>query len=603
MERKRCLSKNRHGDDCTFRCLGDTSFCKFHQYMISYSKEMLEKLELCNGCKKMYYFANEQRTCENCRERAKSNKVKQKETVILCSKEGCKFKRSKDNDYCGKHQICLFEDETKELNKKLCYNYIRGCRSQLEIDYGFSRCPECLEKERKHDRERRRTVENTNTDPPLENVIRTSKYCTTCCRDLPFDKFIGTKMAETRTCNDCRENNKKQDAKRDKEHRNAIARKNDAKPERKEVKKEWNENNYEKVALKTINYRQRQMEENQEGYLIHNAEMAKKWRENNPEKMIEANENKKNSKEINYSNYKRNANMKNLDFSINYDEYCNIVTKECYYCGIIQERGFNGIDRKDQTKGYILDNCSSCCKMCNYMKGSTSDEVFIKRVEHILTFQGKIDENLYPECFANHKSSLYCQYRNRAIKKQLDFLLTPEDYNVIIKKECYMCGKKTDQHHQNGIDRMDNTKGYTLENVNACCCECNFVKKDYLYEELINKMVLIYAKNRDKPEKINTENENNDSVKTELLEKTMIFNEIIKNNTTISPPKNKLNENNRHMVPNKNKKTKEEIKEANRLYKQKQREKMKEKYGNEEYKKKRAQEIADSRSKKKEKSV
>jgi hypothetical protein len=497
----------------------------------------------------------------------------------------------------------LFEDETNELNKKLCYNYIRGCRTQLKTDYGFSRCPECLEKERKNNRERRRTVENTNTDPPLENNIRTSKYCTTCCRDLSFDKFIGTKIAETRTCNDCRENNKKQDAKRDKEHRNAIARKNDAKPERKEVKKEWNENNYEKVALKTINYRQRQMEENQEGYLIHNAEMAKKWRENNPDKMIEANENKKNSKEINYSNYKRNANMKNLDFSINYDEYCNIVTKECYYCGIIQERGFNGIDRKDQTKGYILDNCNSCCKMCNYMKGSTSDEVFIKRVEHILTFQGKIDENLYPECFANHKSSLYCQYRNRAIKKQLDFLLTPEDYNVIIKKECYMCGKKTDQHHQNGIDRMDNTKGYTLENVNACCCECNFVKKDYLYEELINKMVLIYAKNRDKPEKINTENENNDSVKTELLEKTMIFNEIIKNNTTISPPKNKLNENNRHMVPNKNKKTKEEIKEANRLYKQKQREKMKEKYGNEEYKKKRAQEIADSRSKKKEKSV
>jgi hypothetical protein len=113
--------------------------------MTSYSKEMLAKLELCNGCKKMYYFANEQRTCENCRERAKSNKVKKKETIILCSKEGCKFKKSNDNDYCGKHQICLFEDETNELNKKLCYNYIRGCRTQLKTDYGFSRCPECLE--------------------------------------------------------------------------------------------------------------------------------------------------------------------------------------------------------------------------------------------------------------------------------------------------------------------------------------------------------------------------------------------------------------------------------------------------------------------------
>ena len=88
-----------------------------------------------------------------------------------------------------------------------------------------------------------------------------------------------------------------------------------------------------------------------------------------------------------------------------------------------------------------------------------------------------------------------------------------------------------------------------------------------------------------------------------ILENTMIFKESINNNTTNSPPKIKLNENNRHMVPNKNKKTKEEIKEANRLYKQKQREKMKEKYGNEEYKKIRAKEIADSRAKKKENSV
>jgi hypothetical protein len=87
MERKRCLSKNRHGDDCTFRCLGDTSFCKFHQYMTSYSKEILAKLELCNGCKKMYYFANEQRTCENCRERAKYNKVKKKKRLFYVQKK------------------------------------------------------------------------------------------------------------------------------------------------------------------------------------------------------------------------------------------------------------------------------------------------------------------------------------------------------------------------------------------------------------------------------------------------------------------------------------------------------------------------------------
>lgn len=139
-------------------------------------------------------------------------------------------------------------------------------------------------------------------------------------------------------------------------------------------------------------------------------------------KMLETNENKKSSKELQYNVYVRNAGLKNLDFAITYDEYVELVTKDCHYCGIIQERGFNGIDRKDQTKGYLLENCVSCCKTCNYMKGSTSEEVFIKRVEHILTFQGKITGNLYPDCFANHKSAYYSNYRRRALKKTIGFL-------------------------------------------------------------------------------------------------------------------------------------------------------------------------------------
>ena len=56
---------------------------------------------------------------------------------------------------------------------------------------------------------------------------------------------------------------------------------------------------------------------------------------------------------------------------------------------------------------------------------------------------------------------------------------------------------------------------------------------------------------------------------------------------------------NKNIVKNDNKKTDDEIKEAARLRKQKQREKLKEKYGDEEYKKMRAKEIAENRKKKK----
>jgi hypothetical protein len=330
---------------------------------------------------------------------------------------------------------------------------------------------------------------------PMENTLVSTKSCTACCKEYSIDQFVGMKNNITKTCKNCRDNNKIQDAKRNKEHRNEVARKNSEKPENKAVKAKWNEDNYDKVAKKTMDYRQRKIEKlGTEEYLKQQAEQAMKWREKNPEKMEEANTNKRNSKKLQYNVYKRSASYKNLDFTITYDDYVNIVDKDCYYCETIQEKGFNGIDRKDQTKGYLLDNCVSCCKMCNYMKGSCSDEVFIKRIEHILTFQNKISGNLYPQCFANHNCSPFKVYKDRALQKGIEYLITEDDYNEIIIKNCFMCGKESDENHTNGIDRFDNNKGYFIDNVNSCCGECNFIKKDYIFDDIINKFKLIYEK-------------------------------------------------------------------------------------------------------------
>ena len=55
-----------------------------------------------------------------------------------------------------------------------------------------------------------------------------------------------------------------------------------------------------------------------------------------------------------------------------------------------------------------------------------------------------------------------------------------------------------------------------------------------------------------------------------------------------------------NIVKNTNKKTPEEIRDNARIRKQQQRERLKEKYGDDEYKKKHAQEISDYRKSKKE---
>lgn len=569
-----CLAIDRNKKSCRVSTIGHTRFCKFHQYMTEYTDEMLSKLELCSGCKKAYCFETDTRTCETCKTRSKTNRKKEREQVILCSKQGCKFKKSDDNKYCKIHQIELFVDEVTEENKKLCVNYIRGCRSKLEQSYMFSRCQDCLAIDREKDRARRGAVREQNVGGGVVVGYTTEKGCTTCYKVLPIEEFRGIRTEITATCKACRDDNKIQDTRRDIEHRNELARVNDAKPERVEVKKQWREDNYEKVAKYGMNSRQHKIERiGVDEYLKENAEQAKNWRENNPEKQIEFNIKRHNSYETQYDNYRRSAELKQLEFVITFDEYAILVKNSCHYCGEIQERGFNGVDRENSAKGYMLENCVSCCKMCNYMKNTLHKDVFMKRVEHILTFNGVVEGNLYPELFGDHLTA-YHKYRDRALRKQLDFALIPSDYEKITNNPCYMCGKENSNNHKNGIDRFDNDIGYLLDNCRPCCGECNYMKREYSYVNVFNKFRLIYEKNKNEVDK-----------ETENI--VISIEEIEESN---QPETNKS-------IVKGNKKTPEQIKENAKVRKQKQREQLKERYGDEEYKKIRAKEIADQRKK------
>ena len=413
-----CLAKDRHGDTCRNYGLGESRFCNFHQYMNDYTEDMLSQLVICVGCKKAYYFEEEERkTCDACRERGQKIRVAKRESVVLCEKKGCKSKRSVENVYCGKHHICMFEDETAGLNKKVCANFIRGCRAQLEIEYAYSRCEECLEKDRVKDKERRGRAKE-------ENIIdNTTKICSTCCKKLTIDNFVGELNKPTKTCLCCRQQNKIQDEKRDKEHRNATVR-NNLKPQ--------------------------------------------------------------------YTSYIKGAGERNLEFHISYERYIELVKLPCHYCGIIETRGFNGIDRTNSSIGYTIENCVSCCQMCNYMKGSLSLSVFIKRVEHILTIQKRRTGKLYPECFASHKKTPFQQYYRKAINTGMEFSITKDEYNTITASICYICGKQNDETNENGVDRLDSNRGYTIDNIKSCCAECNCMKIDYGFEEMLDKFVLIH---------------------------------------------------------------------------------------------------------------
>ncbi len=73
--------------------------------------------------------------------------------------------------------------------------------------------------------------------------------------------------------------------------------------------------------------------------------------------------------------YRWNCRKKNIFFGLTPEQFHKITQKDCIYCGSPpgnQYRGYryNGIDRKDNSKGYFPSNCVPCCARCNSVKSN-----------------------------------------------------------------------------------------------------------------------------------------------------------------------------------------------------------------------------------------
>lgn len=98
--------------------------------------------------------------------------------------------------------------------------------------------------------------------------------------------------------------------------------------------------------------------------------------------------------------YMRGAADRNLTWELSDEDFNNLISSNCYYCGSepkeyqgdkrFNKSGIpflrNGIDRLDSSKGYIKDNCVSCCEDCNRMKMQMTSDHFLKHVEKIYNY-------------------------------------------------------------------------------------------------------------------------------------------------------------------------------------------------------------------------
>ena len=75
-------------------------------------------------------------------------------------------------------------------------------------------------------------------------------------------------------------------------------------------------------------------------------------------------------------------------FKLKYHTFKRLIFKNCFYCNaepskIYKTIVYNGIDRKNITKGYVQKNTVTCCKTYSSMKVGLSRDKFLTQIQKI----------------------------------------------------------------------------------------------------------------------------------------------------------------------------------------------------------------------------
>lgn len=92
-------------------------------------------------------------------------------------------------------------------------------------------------------------------------------------------------------------------------------------------------------------------------------------------------------------------------------------------------------------------------------------------------------------------NTLYRTYKYHAKLRKLSFDLTREKFKELTSSNCYYCNIKPSREQKsrttvyicNGIDRVDNHKGYEVNNCVPCCRRCNSIKMG-ISKDMIEKI-------------------------------------------------------------------------------------------------------------------
>lgn len=99
-------------------------------------------------------------------------------------------------------------------------------------------------------------------------------------------------------------------------------------------------------------------------------------------------------------------------------------------------------------------------------------------------------------------NDIFSSYKRHAKARSLVFNISMSDFKILIKTECFYCGRTNVNKHinkrnseeliYNGIDRINSDIGYIKGNIVSCCGRCNTAKLDYSVKEFYDWINLVY---------------------------------------------------------------------------------------------------------------
>ena len=190
-------------------------------------------------------------------------------------------------------------------------------------------------------------------------------------------------------------------------------------------------------------------------------------------------------------------------------EDLNFDTPHCIKCGVDLILNVNWTPYRESKKHYICDTCNSIqnkeqrqgYKKINKDPNKVWDPEYLKTCPlckktqkaeeyHAKNFTEKDGYN--PRCklcvskVQQTPSMKHADMRKGAKRRKYEWTLELQDTSALLLSDCYYCGKPSQEEVKiHGLDRVENDRGYHLDNVVTCCEQCNMGKHTSSQEEFI----------------------------------------------------------------------------------------------------------------------